>query len=184
VPDYVRPCLTELGIAGFKIPIWENEKDGTMIPGEKYQRLGVTTYATHDFEPLRTTWESWMKQVAAGNNGDHKAHEARDHAWHEVRRLAKWAGFEVPKMTDYSDEVHERLLRALFASNAWLAITMITDLFARTQRFNVPGAVSDANWSERVEEPVRDWSEDPEIAPRMTRIRALLRETGRSPTGS
>ncbi|HEX8296963.1 MAG TPA: 4-alpha-glucanotransferase [Chthoniobacteraceae bacterium] len=184
VPDYVRPCLTQLGIAGFKIPIWENEKDGTMIPGEKYQRLGVTTYATHDFEPLRTTWESWMKQVAAGDHGDREAHRARDHAWHEVRRLAKWAGFEVPQMTGYSDEVHERLLRALFASNAWLAITMITDLFARTQRFNVPGAVSDANWSERVEEPVRAWSDDPEIGPRMTRIRALLRETGRSPTGS
>ena len=34
---------------------------------------------------------------------------------------------------------------------------MVTDLFGTSQRFNVPGAVTDSNWSERIERPVREW---------------------------
>jgi 4-alpha-glucanotransferase len=181
VPDYVRPCLAELGIAGFKIPIWENEPDGRMIPGERYQRLSVTTYATHDFEPLRTTWEDWMAKITAAEKGGPETFAARDRAWGEVRRLAAWAGFEVPRITPYSDEVHERLLRALLATNSWLAITMVTDLFATTQRFNVPGAVSQSNWSERIPQPLAEWGKHEEIAAKMARIRTLIRETQRWP---
>lgn len=180
VPDYVRPNLTELGIAGFKIPIWENEYDGgPMIPGSHYQRLSVTTYATHDFEPLRATWEGWMAKIEAAEHGGPDTWADRDRAWHEVRRLADWAGFEVPQITPYTPQVHERLLRALHATNSWIAITMITDLFASLQRFNYPGAVSTSNWSERLPEPVATWDRDPAIKPIMKRLDQMLRETGR-----
>src|SRR6266404_563823 len=57
VPDYVRPSLQSLGIAGFKIPQWEI-RDGLIIPGDKYERLSVATYATHDHEPIRALWEN------------------------------------------------------------------------------------------------------------------------------
>src|SRR6266545_7069756 len=49
VPEYVRPNLRSLGIAGFKIPQWELH-NGMIIPGEAYERLSVATYATHDQE--------------------------------------------------------------------------------------------------------------------------------------
>src|SRR5262249_45017876 len=55
-PDYLRPSLQSLGIAGFKIPQWEI-RDGMIIPGEGYDRLSVATYATHDHEPIRALWE-------------------------------------------------------------------------------------------------------------------------------
>jgi 4-alpha-glucanotransferase len=71
------------------------------------------------------------------------------------------------------------LLRALLATNAWIAITMITDLFASTQRFNYPGAVSTSNWSERLPEPVAAWDRDPNLRPIMKRIDKMVRETGR-----
>lgn len=179
VPDYVRPSLAQLGIAGFKIPYWETEPAGGMTPGAAYPRLSVTTYATHDFEPLRAMWEGWMAKIAAAETGGPETHAARDTAWREVRALAAWAGFEVPRITPYTDEVHERLLRALFASNAWMAIYMITDLFGTAQRFNVPGAVSDTNWSQRLEEPVSAWTGDPALTARMARVREIIRATGR-----
>lgn len=181
VPDYVRPNLDQLKIAGFKIPIWEN-KPGTqdMIPGKDYQRLGVTTYATHDFEPLRATWEGWMAKIAAAEIGGPETHAARDRAWWEVRRLASWAGFEVPRITEYTDEVHEQLLRGLHATNAWLAITMITDLFASTQRFNVPGAVSESNWSQRLGRSISEWRKDAAREEKLTRFKKMLQETGRA----
>ena len=34
---------------------------------------------------------------------------------------------------------------------------MVTDLFGTGQSFNVPGAMTDLNWSERIERPVREW---------------------------
>ncbi|MEA3209369.1 MAG: 4-alpha-glucanotransferase [Chthoniobacter sp.] len=179
VPDYVRPSLTELGIAGFKIPIWENEPDGSMIPGDKYQRLSVTTYATHDFEPLRTTWENWMASISRADDGNPATVAARDHAWKEARRLARWARFELPQIAPYPGEVHERLLQALFKSNAWIAIMMVTDLFATSQRFNVPGAVSDANWSERIAEPIAKWDHDEAMVRTLRRVEPMLRETRR-----
>lgn len=181
VPDYVRPALTKLGIAGFKIPVWENAHDGSMIPGPHYQRLSVTTYATHDFEPLRATWEHWMAKIEAAEHGGHETWADRDRAWHDTRRLAGWAGFGVPCITPYNDEVHTQLMRALLAANSWIAITMITDLFASLQRFNYPGAVSDSNWSERLPEPVLAWERDPALAATMKRIVPLIRETGRWP---
>jgi 4-alpha-glucanotransferase len=179
VPDYVRPCLAQLGIAGFKIPYWENEPNGQMTPGADYPRLSVTTYATHDFEPVRAMWEGWMAKIAASEKDGPEAQAARDQAWHEVRRLAGWAGLEVPKITPYTDQVHETLLRGLFASNSWMALYMITDLFATAQRFNVPGAVSESNWSERLQQPIAQWREDVALGAKMARIREMLRATGR-----
>ena len=57
VPPYVRPNLASLGIAGFKIPLWEKKYDGWLIEGCDYQRLSLATYATHDHEPLRAWWD-------------------------------------------------------------------------------------------------------------------------------
>lgn len=178
VPPYVRPSLTSMGIAGFKIPQWEHEWNTHLISGKKYQRLSVATYATHDHEPLRAMWDRWMETIKAAEHGGSEATKARDWAWWEVRRLAEWAGFDVPKITPF-DEVHEKLLAGLFRSNSWIAICMITDLFATSQRFNVPGAVAESNWSQRLAYPVSVWREDPELAGKMSRVHSVLRETVR-----
>jgi 4-alpha-glucanotransferase len=180
VPDYVRPCLLRLGIAGFKIPYWENDDAGNMTPGAAYERLSVTTYATHDFEPIRVMWEHWMAKIQAAETGGPETHEARDSAWREVRRLAAWAGFEVPCVTPYSDDVHEKLMRALFGTQSWMAIYMITDLFASAQRFNVPGAVSESNWSQRLPWTVREWRRDKDLLAKMKRVRELILASGRA----
>ncbi len=173
VPDYVRPCLAELGIAGFKVPQWENEPDGTMIDGADYERLSLATYATHDHPPIRAMWDDWMSAIAAAEHGGKETWPARDAAWNEVRRFAEWCGFKVPLLTAWDAEIHQSLLRGLFASNSWMAVLMITDVFATTQRFNVPGAVSAANWSERLSGRCGEW-------PAPEPVRALIAESGRA----
>src|SRR5436305_969201 len=70
VPDYVRPNLQSLGIAGFKIPQWE-VKDEQIIGGEDYGRLSVATYATHDHKPIRQLW------AEAEDNSSPTAEQAR-----------------------------------------------------------------------------------------------------------
>jgi 4-alpha-glucanotransferase len=171
VPEYVRPNLASLGIAGFKIPMWEKQPDTRLIKAKNYQRLSVTTYATHDHPPLKAHWESLRKAIETGNDG---------HARWEMQCLAEFAGLRVPIPCPYTPEVHEGLLAALFRGNSWLPICMITDLFGGTQRFNVPGAVAETNWSERLGQTIRQWRRNKETCALMNRMHALLKQTGRA----
>jgi 4-alpha-glucanotransferase len=90
-----------------------------------------------------------------------------------VRRLGAWAGFEVPRIMEF-ERVHEALLRGLLACNSWIAIFMVTDLFGTGQRFNVPGAVTDSNWSERIERPVREWGASQALSSLLHRLGPAL----------
>ena len=184
VPEYVRPCLRELGIAGFKVPQWETNGDGSMIDGAKYEPLSLATYATHDHPTLREMWETWMAAITLAEDGGPETWPARDAAWNEARRLAAWCGFEVPQITPFTDEIHEQITRTLFASESWMAVLMITDVFATTQRYNVPGAVSDANWSERIALPVAKWKADTALAEKTRLISRIIAETGRARTSA
>jgi 4-alpha-glucanotransferase len=73
------------------------------------------------------------------------------------------------------EQVHEALLRGLLACNSWIAVFMVTDLFGTSQRFNVPGAVTDSNWSERIERPVREWDSSKAISTLLGRLSDALR---------
>ena len=169
VPDYVRPSLTSLGIAGFKIPIWEKQHDGQLTDGKTYQRLSLSTYATHDHPPLRAMWTTLHEAASAGNG----------HALYEMQCLARFADIQGEMPQPFSDEIHMALVAALFRTNSWIAILMITDLFGSDQRFNVPGAMSDSNWSERLPEPISKWKDDMQIVWKAGRARMFLKETGR-----
>jgi len=172
VPDYVRPSLGSLGIAGFKIPQWERDQANRFIPGKSYQRLSVTTYATHDHPPLKTMWKD-LQKAAEHHDG---------HACWEMKCLAHYAGLNIQVPHAYTTEVREGLLAALFRGNSWLPICMITDLFGSTLRFNVPGMIADTNWSPRLEHTVKQWRKEKKIQVVMERIHALLKETGRACT--
>ncbi len=171
VPEYVRPSLLSLGIPGFKVPIWELEHDARLTPGAEYPRCSIATFATHDHEPLRAMWERWMATIAAAIAEPERLAGARDTAWREARRLAEWAGFDVPRIVPF-EEVHEALLTGLLRSQSWLAVVMITDVLGSTQRFNVPGTVGEANWSARLP---AGWQNESVIA----RIASLARASGR-----
>ena len=114
-------------------------------------------------------WEELQK--AAGSHDGH----AR---W-ELKCLAQYAGMNGEPPHAYTEEVRETLLAALFRGNSWLPICMITDLFGTGQRFNVPGAIADTNWSARLEGTVTQWGVDGGMTALMERMHALLGETGR-----
>ena len=166
VPDYVRPSLHGLGIAGFKIPQWERRPDWSLIPGGEYERLSIATYATHDHPPLAAYWDGMCDAAWAGD----------EHQRWELHRLMGFAG--VHEERRYDDGIRESLLGALLRSNAWIAVTMITDLLGSRKRFNVPGSVAQTNWSERLNRTVAQWSREETL--RLEGIVRLLRESGRA----
>ena len=170
VPDYVRPSLRSLGIAGFKIPQWENYPDGRSIPGTAYQRLSVATYATHDHKPVRALWEDAFEQSTSDS----------EQARHDLAKIAEFAG--VPPTggkSDFDRDFYASIMEALFRCESWIALVMITDLLARKDRFNVPGTATSSNWSRRMGKTVDELSKSRGIRKRMRQIRELLEKTGR-----
>src|SRR5207237_10453561 len=102
VPDYVRPSLQALGIAGFKIPQWEM-KNEQIIRGENYERLAVATYATHDHQPLRQLWaEAYDKSSPA-------AEQARA----DLLKIAQFASIEPREALDYMRDFYPAIIDAL-----------------------------------------------------------------------
>jgi len=173
VPPYVRPSLTSMGIAGFKIPIWEPKWDGWLIDGADYQRLSVSTYATHDHEPLCGWWERRYQATQVGSPAEKAA------AWDQMVKLTAFAHMYMKEPEPWSDKLHRALLWALFRSNSWIAVCMITDFLGSTQRFNVPGAVAESNWSERLPYETAKWPDLPEVRKVAEMVKSLLAETGR-----
>lgn len=151
VPDYVRPSLTQLGIPGFKIPLFERNHDGSYKDSGAYQPLSMATPATHDHEPLASLWNQW--KTASWGPG-------------EKANLLRWIGWDPSHPPEeFTSELHGAIARKLLACPSWLVVFMITDLFARAQRFNVPGPASESNWTERVAENVEDFDTIPAVRP-------------------
>ena len=58
-----------------------------------------------------------------------------------------------------NSEVHAAFIEGLFACESWLAVHMITDIFGLSDRFNVPGAIGDQNWTTRIEGAIKEWDQ-------------------------
>jgi 4-alpha-glucanotransferase len=170
VPDYVRPSLQSMGIAGFKIPQWETRHE-QVIPGAEYERLSVATYATHDHKPVRALWEEAFELETS----------TTDQAKGDLMKIARFAGIDGDiSQLNYEMQFYRKILEALFASNAWIAVVMFTDLLARKDRYNVPGTSADSNWTRRSQRTVAQLRNSRKEHSRMRFIRGLLEKARRA----
>jgi 4-alpha-glucanotransferase len=169
VPDYVRPNLRALGIAGFKIPQWEVRGE-QVTPGNEYERLSVATYTTHDHKPIRALWEDAFEHPTATS----------EQSRFDLAKIAVFAGFDPTiDRVDFEKHFYPAIMGALFGSEAWLAIVMITDLLVRKYRFNVPGTKANLNWTRRIRRSIAQLISSPKEQRRMRLIHELLVKTGR-----
>ena len=178
VPEYVRPNLAKLGIPGFKIPYWERNPDYTFVDGRQYPRLSIVTPATHDHEPLAAHWRKlWQAHEDARAKQDH--HHAYI-TWLELQRFVAWAGCDVNQVPrEFTPALHEAFCRRVLESNAWLAIFMITDVFAQEARFNVPGPIAESNWTTRLDKTVAELDQDAQLLPKTQMFERLVKDAHR-----
>lgn len=161
VPDYVRPDLSFLRIAGFKIPHWEIDEQQKIIPGDKYNPCSFATYATHDFPPLCNDWNDWYVNIKLAR--DAVANEqlsieelrpillaARD-SGRVMCWLGDFAGLTMEEsMVPWCSTIKNALIRALLESRSAYAALMWTELFDYPERLNTPGTVGGTNWRPRM----------------------------------
>lgn len=145
VPLEVRPCLKTLGICSTKVMRWERrwDIDKSFIPSNDYPLISLTTVSTHDSETLSLWW--------------------RDHP-DEAQEFAKYAGWEYTPLLS-----HEHLYKILWSSHhtgSLLHVNLLQEYLAlipgltwprlEEERINLPGIVSDANWTYRFRPTVEE----------------------------
>jgi len=168
VPDYVRPSLLELGMSGFKIPLFERIEESREYKDPlQYPELTVATLSTHDHETMAGTWDNWWHPIERdlgagiiprGNAG--LSEEGKQSSW-ELYRTQRFCGVsDATLLRTFEPVIREALLKTLLQCPSWLAILMITDVFGLKMRFNVPGPVAESNWAERLPFTVEDLKSD------------------------
>lgn len=138
VPPEVRACLSSLGICGTKVMRWERDwhHDRNYIPFDQYPIDSMTTVSTHDSETLQLWWK---------NNPD------------DVKLFAHFKGWEyTPTLSPEHqrailwDSHHSSSLFHINLLQEYLAIFPgMTGADLEDERINVPGILSDKNWSYR-----------------------------------
>ena len=175
VPEYVRPNLRSLGIAGFKIPQWESY-NGMIIPGEAYERFSIATYATHDHEPIRALWNEAFEHPASDTGAQARATLEKIALFARLRQgYGGQAGLnsKIDEL-DFEKDFYPAIMEALFRCDSCIAMVMLTDLLAREYRFNVPGTKASLNWTRRMQRSIGQLRSSRKEQMRMQLIHDLL----------
>lgn len=168
VPDYVRPHLASLDVAGFRIPHWDSDARGHVIPPGELPECSFATYSTHDHDSIPAMWPNFHRIVADPNADADEQQQAAEY----LRLMAEFAG--IKESLAYGPAVKAALLEALLSSGSRYAAFMITDICDLTDRLNSPGTVGPQNWSFRL--PV----EMEQVAlQELEKLRPVLEKTGR-----
>ena len=187
VPDYVRPDLSYLRIAGFKIPHWEIDEHQQIVRGDTYNPCSFATYATHDFPPLCTDWDTWYEGVqdSLGASVEPSLPPAERMAAYQRGRdcsrilcwLGDFAGLHHREcLAPWHPGIKDALIRALLRCNSAYAALMWTELFDIPVRLNTPGTEGGTNWRPRMPFTAAEAA----VLEQSSWLRALSRESGRA----
>ena len=162
VPDYVRPNLSQLRIAGFKIPHWEIDAHQNIIKGIAYNPCSFATYATHDFPPISEDWDSWYKIYQKAEALKKQSPTEKNHnkdilqSGKDCQQILHWLGDyagldHISCEQPWGEFIKDKLFSALFNCNSRYTALMWTELFDVRIRLNTPGTEGGCNWRARME---------------------------------
>jgi 4-alpha-glucanotransferase len=159
IPHGVHETLSELGICGTKIMRWERDwhKNGDFIPPSHYPLLSMTSVSTHDSETLQLWWQENPLEAAA------------------FAKFKKWDF--LPKL---SPEQHKEILYDSHHSGSLFHINLLQEYFVlipnltwpdpKDERINVPGTISEQNWSYRYRASLEEWIHNEQLANKIKEI--------------
>lgn len=152
VPDFVRPSLQRLGVPGYKVLRWEQDRGRFRDPAG-YPRVSVACFGTHDTDPVASWWGSMPAP----------------------EREAAARAFGVPTASPAWDaEVHDALLAGLLGAGSELALLMWQDVLGTHDRINTPGTVGSHNWTWRMPATIVATLADEALRPALDRVRGAV----------
>jgi 4-alpha-glucanotransferase len=166
VPEFLRPSLGRLRLPGYRVLRWEKDdlwRDGRMQPffrdPGKWPEISVATSGTHDTE----TQAVWYDGLSADDRG----------------ALARIPGLgHLDRQRGFDDQVRDALLGVLYQSASDLCLLPFQDLLGTREQINVPGSVSERNWSYRMPMSVDALGADRSTGERLLRLATAARRYG------
>ena len=164
VPPSVREALAQLDLPGYRVLRWEREWDA---PGQMFSdprtwpRCAVATSGTHDTEPLAVWWDGLDLETRGA-----------------VVSVIAWPPDTAPT-AGWCDAVRDALIVALLRAGAALVLLPLGDVFGWTDRINVPGTVTEENWTFRLPVPINRWHAWPVAGERQEALSAWTAAQGR-----
>ncbi len=155
VPECVPRALSDLGILGLRIARWArnyNAPDSPFIPESDFPRLSVCTASVHDTSTLR----AWWRESPA-----------------EREAYARHMGLSGPVPETLDAALLKRIIGRLMECGSLLCVFQLQDLLDLDEanwradptedRINVPGTVTEFNWTWRMPFPVEELSRRAEL---------------------
>ncbi|HUK66520.1 MAG TPA: 4-alpha-glucanotransferase [Anaeromyxobacteraceae bacterium] len=158
IPDFVRASLRRLRVPGYRVLRWE--KDGAVYRDPaKWPAVSLGTTGTHDTDALA----DWFEGLAAAERA-------------ELLKIPGLSRLREPAPERFSAEVRDALLELVYRSGSDLVLLPFQDAFGSRERVNVPGTVTESNWSYRMPLTLSALMND---LPTQRRLRALAEKSGR-----
>ncbi len=165
VPDFVRASLARLAVPGYRVLRWErrwHDPGQPFRPPREWPAVSVATTGTHDTESLAEWWDTMA------------AEERR-----ELLALPELAPLRARAPARFDDGVRDALLALVYGAGSDLLLLPFQDAFGARERINVPGTVTEQNWTYRIPVDLATLAADRAAR---DRLRALAEGAGR--TGS
>jgi 4-alpha-glucanotransferase len=183
VPDYVRPHLADLEIAGFRIPHWDCNDQGHPTPGCRFPENSFATYSTHDHDPVCGIWRGCLRVIQQHNEQPNDSTGWQAHGAHSTLGiLSEFADIPIAgngTWPPFTEGVRLRLIKALFDSNSRFACLMVTSLFGIDERINFPGTGGHHNWRFRLPWTLQEMMTDPHLSEICRKLAATVGITRR-----
>jgi isoamylase len=162
IPPFLRPSLDKMAVPGYRVLRWERDGEKFRDPAT-WPALSLATNSTHDTE----TTAEWYDALPMERRRDllelvGLSHHAPDRP--------------------FDDVVRDALLKAVYAAPSTLAIVPFQDAMGSRERINLPGTLSDDNWSYRMAMDIETLTSDEATARRLAEI-ALATDRATHPPG-
>ncbi len=167
VPDFVRESLRRIAVPGYRVLRWERH---WKEPGQPFRdprdwpAVSVATTGTHDTDALADWWDGMPD-------------DERD----AFLALPALAALRARGKAPFDDGVRDALLELVYGSGSDLLLLPFQDAFGLRDRVNVPGTVTEENWTYRMPRDLGALAAD--LGAR-DRLRGLAVRSGRIPRTS
>ncbi len=136
VPDFVRASLARLGVPGYRVLRWErrwHDPGQPFRPPREWPAVSVATTGTHDTESLAEWWDTMP-----------------DEERRELLALPELSALRDRPPARFDDRVRDALLALVYGAGSDLLLLPFQDAFGARDRVNVPGTVTEHNWTYRI----------------------------------
>jgi 4-alpha-glucanotransferase len=162
VPDFARTSLNRVGVPGYRVLRWEKEWERgghSFRDPSHWPALSVATTGTHDSEMTAEWYDSipdWERD--------------------QFLNLAGMARIRERGLRRFDNDVRDGILEMIYRSGSDLLLVPFQDVMGTRERINVPGTVTDTNWTYRMSMTVTALAND---LGNTERLRSLSARSGR-----